>query len=245
MQAIDFSSYRFRCSALGKLISKSGQFTDSNKTYVRDVHVGAVYNIQKEITSKYFEKGIMCEMDGVDFIKKVYHPNDYVPKNKERFSNDFIDGEPDVLMPNDGHEIKNAYDRFTFGKADLTHEYLWQCKGYLWLTGKPLWHLWYVLSDMPDTLLGNEEKNLYYSGKFTDTNSTEWIEAQIALHKKYDYSGMQMVERFKHWEIRLSDLDIASMEHAVKKGRQYMQDIELERMGHIENNLKMLTKSRK
>lgn len=246
VQAIDFSNFKFRCSALGNLVSASGQLTDSNKTFIRDTHIGAVYNIQKEITSKYFEKGIMCEMDGIKFIKDVFYPNDYVPKNTERFENDYIHGEPDQIMRqyNEGNEIKNAYDLFTFGKANLSHMYKMQMIGYVWLTGIPKWRLVYCLSDMPDVLLGEEEKRLWYSGKFTDSNSPEWIEAQMKLHKKYDYSEMSLSERFKYWELTPTTEDFEKIKTSVIKAREYMQELELERMEHIKRNLEQFNNSR-
>src|SRR3954467_8564872 len=104
---MDFSNYQFRCSALGKVVSKSGTLTDANKTYLSEVFIGEVYGIRRDITSKYFEKGIYQEEDGITLLQSALYPKKLVLKNKERLRNDFIHGEHDAKVDGIVYDIKN------------------------------------------------------------------------------------------------------------------------------------------
>lgn len=233
---MDFSNYQFRCSALGKIISKSGKLTDGNKTYLNELFIGETYGIQKEITSKYFEKGIICEQDGRDFLRKILYPTSYIPKNRVRIHNEWIHGEPDVVMQDYHYDIKNAYDLFTFGKASLTHDYEWQVKGYSMLLNKQQGRLLYIIANMPDVLLADEEKKLFYQGKFLTTESQDYQQACEELRKKYNYSHITLEERFKLFEVPYIDEDEKIIIKSVKEARSYLRSLQEEREALISHN---------
>lgn len=239
-----FYNYKFRCSSLGKIISKSGKLTDQNKTYLNDLFIGEIYKIQKEITSKYFEKGIICEQDGRDFLKEIFYPDRYVAKNRMRFSNDFIHGEPDVIMEDYIYDIKNAYDLFTFGKAHLSWEYEWQLKGYLYLLNREKGRLFYILADMPDTLLADEERKLFYQAKFTSTDSELYQKALEEVRKKYSYSHIPLECRFKVFNVELLETDIETINNSVKEARSYLSKLAKNYHEMITENKKYLNESR-
>jgi len=231
-----FDNYQFRCSALGKIVSKSGKLTDQNKTYLNDLFVGEIYKIQKEIISKYFEKGIICEQDGRDFLQKIFYKDRFVAKNRERFRNEFIHGEPDVIMEDYVYDIKNAYDLFTFGKAHLTWEYEWQIKGYLYLLNREKGRLFYILADMPDTLLADEEMKLFWQGKFTSNDSVEYQEALEELRKKFSYSHIPMECRFKVFDVELFETCILTIQNSVNEARKYLNKLAKDYYDMIEKN---------
>ena len=79
---MDFSNYKFRCSALGNIVSKSGKFTDGNKTYIEEVFIGELYGVRKESYGKAIEKGKYCEEDGITMLNKAIYPGSIVIKNR-------------------------------------------------------------------------------------------------------------------------------------------------------------------
>ena len=159
---MDFSKYKFRCSALGNIISKSGKMTQGVQTYLQEIFIEETTGIRKQVSSKYFDKGNLCEQNAMQILQEALYPNSFVRAFKTKLSNDFVQGTLDVDMPDYLYDIKNAYDRFTFGKAECSWDYEWQVKAYLWLKGKTKGRLFYTLCDMPEELIQEEEIKLFY-----------------------------------------------------------------------------------
>ena len=234
------NQYKFRCSSLGSIISKSGKLTDTNKSSIQKCWIESKYNIKSDIQSKYFDKGIACEQDGLMLFKEVFCPNKLILKNRKHYSNDFINGTPDVIINPIIVDIKNAYDVFTFSKATLTYDYEWQLKGYMYLTGLTESILFYCLVDMPDFLLAKEEKNLLYKGNFLKTENPEenpdYLEAVKELRKTFIYEYMTKEERFKVFSVVLTDSDIEQIQYSVNEARKYMDPLESEYLERIKFN---------
>lgn len=237
---MNFDNYIFRASALGKIISKSGTLTDSNKTYLDELFIGQLYNVQKEVGSKYFDKGIACEQDGLDLLSKTLFKGIFIGKNKEQFKNDYTQGTPDTLVKNNVFDIKNAYDVFTFGKASLTWDYLWQVRVYMWLTGKTQGFIFYCLNDMPDFLLAAEEKKMFYSGGFVSMESPEYHNACTELRKKYIYDYMKPEERFKLFPVDFLKEHEEQIIEAVQNARKYLNTKLEEHKNRIEKNQNLI-----
>lgn len=230
------NDFKFRCSSLGSIISKSGKLTDTNKSYIQKCWIESKYNIKSDIQSKYFDKGIACEQDGLMLFKEVFCPNKLILKNRKHYSNDFIQGTPDVIVNPIIVDIKNAYDVFTFAKATLTYDYEWQLKGYMYLSGLTESILFYCLVDMPDFLLAEEEKKLFYKGRFLTTESPDYLEAVTELRKTYIYDYMAKEERFKVFNMVLTDDDIEKIQYSVNEARKYMDTLESEYLERIKFN---------
>lgn len=236
-----YDNYQFRCSALGKIVSKSGKLTDTSKTYINEVFIGDVNNVQKEISSKYFEKGKFCEEDGITLLNDTLYKGKLLLKNKERKRNTWIHGESDCISP-DGYvyDIKNAFDKFTFGKAKLSWEYEWQLKGYcmLWELNKA--RLFYCLNDMPEHLLVDEERKLFYKGGYVTYESPDYRVACEELRKLHDYSNMELWERFKVWDVDYTKDDEKVIIESVKAARRFMNELYIEREEQLLHNRQLM-----
>ena len=227
-KTLDFSNYKFRCSSLGKIVSKSGNLTQTTKTFLLELWIKEKFCIEKDINSKYLEKGISCESDGRSILQKVFYRDEFVSKNKIRLENDFLSGEYDYFSNTDNTvtDIKNAWDLFSFHKAELTHDYKWQLKGYAMLLGIKKCRLLYCLNDMPDFLLCEEEKKMFYNGKFLSTESQEFLSACQDLRKKYTYGYLKLEERFKYWHFECTNQDIDEIKKSVELSRKYLIELE-------------------
>ena len=233
---MDFNNYKFRCSALGKLVSKSGKFTDGNKNYVEEVFAGEIHNTRKEISSKFFEKGLFEEETGITLLQNTLHKNQLILKNKERKSNDFIQGEADCIVNNIVYDIKNAWDAFTFENSQLTHDYKWQLVGYAWLWNLKDARLFYCLNDTPEHLILDEEKKLFYKGNYGTFENEQFIKDCELLRQKHTHSHKPLQERFKVWDLYITEEDIECLKMAVINARCYLLELQNNRNFRIERN---------
>ena len=241
-----FDDYKFRAHAIGKIVSKSGKLTQTAKTYLIEKYIEETEDVRKEVTSKYFEKGLLCEEEAITFLQDHLYKGQLLLKNKERKRNDFVSGECDTIAPdNILYDIKNAYDKITLGKASLTWEYEWQVKAYLWLWDKQHGRIFYCLMNMPEILLMDEEKKLFYQGGFLDYDNPAYQKACEDLRKFYDFSNMPPERRFKVWDITLSKEDIERMKEAVIQARTFLNEYHKELEGIYQHNLSLMGKYHK
>jgi hypothetical protein len=236
------NKYQFRCSSLGNIVTKSGKLTDGAKTYIQEQFIANLYGVRKEAYGKALEKGIATEQDIIDLLNKCLFPGKFVPKNKERKSNDYIHGECDVIMDGIIYDAKSAWDRFTFGKASLTHIYEWQLKGYMWLYGVDRARLFYGLVNLPEAMLYNELKGLFYRhpGRWLSMESNDFIEAAKEFEAAHNYDNIPMYQRFKIWDLILTDEDVSRMIQSVEMAREYMQQLLVDHTNMITNNRKLM-----
>ena len=108
---MDFSKILFRASGCGHLMTEpkskadkdAGSLSEGAKTHLIDVYVANKYGRQDEINSKYIEKGLMVEEDGITHYSRV--KKRFFKKNIDHLSNEFIKGTPDLF---DGDDIRHA-----------------------------------------------------------------------------------------------------------------------------------------
>jgi hypothetical protein len=236
----DFKKYKFRSSSVGKIVPKRGKLTQGAITWLTEKWVERKRGIRKDITSKYFDKGNLTEQDGLGMLNRNVYPNTFIRKNDERRENEYVTGTADCITP-DGmvYDIKNAFDWWTFAKADLTWEYEWQIKSYMWLWGVEKGRLFYCLNNMPEELFADEERKLFYSGKFLHYEDDRFQEATEDLKLKFMYDGIPEVERFKIWDLELTEKDINLMKDSVNEARRVLQEMEENHEHMIKQNLKI------
>lgn len=237
-----FNHYTFRASQVGKIISKSGKLTQGVQTHLTELFSEKIYGVRKEITSKYFEKGVINEIDGVDLLNRTLHKGLFLSKNHNRFHNDFVQGEIDCETKDIIYDIKNAWDQFTFEKAEMTWDYEWQLRAYMWLWNKHKARLFYCLTQMPDHLIEAEAKRYWYREKLDIHNpdGLEYEDVYMAFVEKYDFSKLPDEERFKVWEIHHDDEKIEQLQDAVLDARKYLNQLDDERNERIRRNKIMM-----
>lgn len=234
------ATWMCRASALGKIIPAKEVMTESIKTFLQEKYSEMKWGVEKEISSKYFEKGTACEQKAIDMLNKQLFPNTFITSYKQKVANEYIIGTPDVVLEDYVIDIKNAYDVFTFDKAKLTHDYEWQVKAYLWLTGRTQGFVFYALVDMPDHMLADEERKLFYAGKFMSYESEDYQEAVQELHKKYTYAEIDPVERFKLFPVSLTTEDIEKMQYWVENARTYIDKLRAADIGNKTRNFDLI-----
>lgn len=200
--SLNFDSYLFRCSSLGKLmvgvkanltekqteemnrllgLRDVGKITDKQvitlggflekrdapnelskgvKTYLEEIHLETIFKRSNDLRNKYCDKGIQVEEKSFTLFSEVSGKPFF--KNKERFKNEFITGEPDNINKI-VRDIKSSWDfsTFPFYDKEITNSiYEWQLLGYLALTGLEKAELVYCLVDTPFKIIDDEIRRL-------------------------------------------------------------------------------------
>ena len=237
-----FNDYKFRCSAIGKIVTASGKLTDAAKTYLGELFIGEIYGVRKEAYGKALEKGVFCEQDGCGMIQETLLKGQLVLKNKERKSNEFIHGECDIFKNGTVYDVKNAYTLFSFGKAECSHEYRWQLIAYSWLWGAKNAVLYYCLNNLPEHMLEDEKRSLLWKNKwlYLTEESPNYIEACKELEAAHNYDKMPIEEKFKFWEITPTKDDYEKIKSCVIQSRVYLNSLWVVHMESISRNKKAM-----
>lgn len=108
---------------------------DKGRSYVKDI-----------------QKGILMEDFTIELVDDVIFGSQGLVKNEKHLSNEFIQGTPDVIGDDFVLDVKSPWDSKTFlnkitEKVDI--DYVWQLKGYCWLTNKARAILAYGLVNTP------------------------------------------------------------------------------------------------
>jgi len=129
------------------------KLAETAKTYLKEWVISQLYGVEKQIKSKYIDKGIEMEDQAIDFAVKMLDIG-FALKNEQRFEDDYFTGEPDMILDDRIIDIKNSWDCFTFPLFETevpNSDYEYQLQVYMHLTGKRKATLVYVLLDTPAT----------------------------------------------------------------------------------------------
>lgn len=238
---IDFSNTLFRCSSLGHIMTEpkskadkdAGNLSETAKTHLIDIFVSKKYNRQNNIQNKYIQKGLMVEEDSITLYSRV--KKQFFKKNKERISNEFITGEPDlyegtnILKADVIIDAKSSWDIFTFFRTKtkpVNSDYYWQGQGYMALTGAKKFILAYCLVNTPGILINDEKRRLLYKMGVATEENEDFIQACEELERLMKYDDIPMQERVIEFEIERNEDDIQAACANVIKCRKYLNELE-------------------
>ena len=184
----------FRCSSLGKLMteprSKSETLSMTAKSHIRELAAQEIFGVEFEISDKKIEKGNAVEPKSIALFSRVRG----VPaiKNTKRFNDDFLTGEPDLIIPGvRGVDLKSAWSLATFPispedvETSQRNMYEWQMRGYMKLTGLPEWEIAYAIVDTPEKLIGYESMAVHIVSHIEERlRLTSWmVYRDLAIEK--------------------------------------------------------------
>ncbi len=151
-------------------------------TYLKEWYA----NDQEEISSKYTDKGIMCELDAIDMLARKLEYG-VATKNTVKMHGEFIDGTCDVILPDAIADVKCPWDRKSFHDSTekINSDYEWQLIGYCHLYKKEKGILFYALLDTPEEVNYGEE--VIYSDQPED-------ERWYAFEVKADPEKVKLIE---------------------------------------------------
>ncbi|UII80047.1 hypothetical protein [Flagellimonas sp. CMM7] len=229
----DFTDYKFRCSSLGKLMTTSRSKTEvlskTTQTYLKQLHTEEVFNRRFEIKSKYLDKGIMVEEESITLYSKV--KNELFIKNTERYTNEFITGEPDNI---DGkiRDIKSSwsFETFPLHANDIPNkDYYYQLQGYMALTDIKEAELIYCLVNTPDLLIEDEKRRSSWKLGFLELP----VDLAMEIENNMRFEDIPEQMRVKVFEVKRDDAVIDSIYERVELCRDYLNDLSIELLEKI------------
>jgi hypothetical protein len=212
-----------RCSSLGKLMteprSKSEVLSQTAKSYIEDLFNELEFGYRKEFSSRYTDKGLEMEDEAIQFAGEQFDW-DFVVKNTERFTNDYITGEPDINTDSLLADIKCSWDLSTFPmfEVDLKNkDYYWQLQGYMWLTGKTEAELVYCLMNTPIQIVEDEVRRAHWKAALID----EDIDLRHEVQLKHNYDNIPSKLRVKRYIVERDEKAIEKIIEKVEIARKY------------------------
>lgn len=212
--------FKIRCSAIGQIMSASGQLIDGNKTYCDTWIKEQLYGRKKEFTSKTTQKGNIVEDNSIDFIADQLKLG-FLLKNEKHYEDAFMAGTPDIVIKDLIIDAKNSWDCFTFPLFEEklpSTAYYWQAQGYMNLTGIDKYKVAYVLSDTPQNLI---ERDAYWH-----CMNNGYDDLDIDIYKEFEtkmtYSNISNKLKLKVFDIQKNESDIQKIKDKVIMCREYI-----------------------
>lgn len=176
----------------------------------------------KDIKSKYLEKGLQTEEDGITALS--LHLKKFLKKNEDTLSNEFINGTPDVIDGDCVYDVKSKWDIFTFDTTandfkSMDTKYYWQLMCYMWLTGKKRGCLVNVLIDTPEHLIEKEQKIFKYDFVGSESDLKEAFEE---IRQSMTYDDMPPERKISMRYLDYDPSEIEWIKESVPKFRQYL-----------------------
>lgn len=212
IKTLDNSNLKYLSTSNSEI---DGELSESVKTHLIDIFVSEHYNRRNDIHSRYIDKGLSVEDDGITLLSRA--SKTFFKKNEEHLSKGLLKGTPDLFtgesITNADKiiDIKSSWDIFTFSRAKysaINKLYYWQLQAYMYLSGASTSSLVYCLIDTPETILNDEKRKLMWKMGVTTEESEEFQQACYELDRLHKYDDIPMSERYFETVIERNDTDI-------------------------------------
>jgi hypothetical protein len=182
-----------------KQMSDLPPLSQTAKTFCKIWLSSQIYGRKKDFSTRETQKGNAVESDAIDYAAENLSWG-FVAKNTRRKSNQFIEGEADVVLPDTIADTKCSFNNFTFPlfETEIPEEgYEWQLRGYMILYQKLRAELVYCLMDTPDEIIDKEARFRLPQG-YTQ-------EEFIRFRETFIFSHFPKEMRLKVFEIKMAE----------------------------------------
>lgn len=220
-----------RASQIGGLMTQGRGKEEWGATALNVIKDAVLFNefgIDKFVTSKHIEKGIINEEQSLEMMKRVTGWDVDLSQPKKRYVNSWVIGEPDLVSNQYLVDVKNSWDGTTFPwfETDVPNkDYLYQLQTYMWLTGFNESYLIYTLTSAPEHLLFKEAEKLSYNlhslPKYHEKSFDEMLEIGTKLAtQQLMFDHIDEHKRVKIFRIQRNEAIIDSIRDRVEKARE-------------------------
>ena len=218
---------KIRSSAIGKIMTnpktKGETLSQTTKTYLQELAVEEVYNIRKEFSSRYTDKGNEVEELSIALCNDVLGLG-FIYKNEEYYSNEWISGTPDVNTNEILLDVKSSWDATTFPFFDTelkNKDYFYQLQGYMWLVGKTDALLCYCLIDTPLQIVEDEIRREHWKASLIE----ESLDLRAFVQSKHTFGHIPKEKRVKTFRIAKDDEVIEAIKTRIEECREYYNNL--------------------
>lgn len=218
--------FKCRASQVGKLLTndRSGKLMgETAKSYIKEWYVSELTGKQKEIKSKYFERGNAMEEFAINRVGKHY--NCKLEKNEIQLENDFFTGTFDARTIDRVIDTKVPFDAFTFPFFDtkIDNDYYGQLQIYMNLTGLRKASLCYCLENGSYEQINRLSWEISNKLKKEEVDIEDWEEAE----KQLSYDHLDDKLRIKVFEFDYDESFIEKATQRVIDAREYLETIKI------------------
>jgi hypothetical protein len=217
----------FRASSIGDLMtesrSKSEKLSKTAKSYIQKVFKEREFGYYENINSKAIDKGIENEDEAIQLASEVLGW-DFVIKNEEKYSNEYINGTPDVITKDLLADIKCSWNMGTFPIFEdeiPTKNYWWQLQSYMWLTGHSTSELVYVLTNTPEQIVEDEIRRMHWKLNKID----EDLDLREAVQSQHTFDHIPNNLRIKRFIVERDEQAIEQIKEKVELCRNYYEQL--------------------
>lgn len=216
--------FKCRASQMGLLLKndRSGKaMGETAKSYVKEWYISELTGKQKDIKSKYFERGNAMEEFAIQRISKYY--NEPLIKNELFLENEFFTGTFDCSTSNHVIDAKVPFDCFTFPffETELNPDYYAQMQIYMELTGLKKASVCYCLENGSNEQIERLSWQLAKELGKDEPDIEDWEKAE----KQLNYDHLPDNLRIKVFEIEYDSEFIEKSKKRVIEAREYLQTI--------------------
>lgn len=219
-----------RASQVGALMTKGRGKEEWGETAMKTIKEAVLFNefgIDKFVTSKHIEKGIINEAESLKMIKRVSGWDIDLNKPKKRLANQWVTGEPDVLDNGYLIDVKNSWDgtTFPFFESEVTNKaYFYQLQTYMWLSGYKHSYLIYTLTSAPEHMVYKEAEKIAYNlhplPKYINKSFDEMLEVgEKIARQQLVFDEIPESKRIKTFHIERDETIIEDIKKRVEEAR--------------------------
>jgi len=225
------NKFKASCSGIGQIMTEprtksEGNLSGTCKAYVHRwiKSQPEFYGKKNQFSNKYCDKGNYCEPESILFAAEKYNWTQYNAKPPRITTDEFIEGECDVELPDEISDIKNSWSEETFPIFDIDIPvvgYDWQLQGYMYLYGKKKASLIYTLMDAPDFLVEKEARRKMYELGLDELETELWDQVKQSM----TYSRFADHLRVKRFDIYYDPIKINKVIQRVYEIRKYIESM--------------------
>jgi hypothetical protein len=214
--------FKCRASQIGKILTndRSGKgMGETAKTYAKEWLISQITGKEKDIKSKYLERGNAMESKAIERVAKYY--NCELEKNDINLEDDFFTGTFDAKIIERVIDTKVPFDAFTFPffLEKIDPDYYGQLQVYMHLTGLKKASLCYCLENGSDEQIESLSWNIAKELEKDEPDIYDWEEAE----KKLSYDHLDENLRIKVFEFDYDEDFIKKAEERVLQVREYIE----------------------
>jgi hypothetical protein len=212
------------------------KLSDTCVSYLKEVYIYNKYGkepVGGSERSKYTLKGRAVEHESIFMLNRIDSDN-YV-KNEQRFTNEYLTGEPDIIiLGEDGNaskiiDIKSSYDFATllsnYGNS-LNPLYHDQVQGYMALTGATEAEVCYCLVNMPQEIIEGEKRRVFYIMNPATEESVDYKKEIERIEFNMTFDEIPINERLLRFKVAKDDAFINRVYARIDECRKWLADFE-------------------
>lgn len=204
LQEVEYNTLLFK--------RENPELSKTTTSELRKIYRQEKYGRTFMFTNKYTQKGILQEEESITLLSN--HLGVPLFKNKERRSDNFFTGEPD-LTPNAkikrGRDVKSSWslDSFPWKDDSLDSGYEWQNQVYAHLWKCDGWHTDFCLVNATDRMVFNEKMKYFYALGQPEPDDENYKAICREVEKNMIFDVPRFIRDYPGFDFDNEDLDFS------------------------------------